>query len=41
MSYHFNDSPNNKYLIVVDEKNRKKVISFGLNMITGNIKDHD
>lgn len=27
--YHFNDSPNNKHLIVVDEKNQKKVLSFG------------
>ena len=36
----------NKSLILMkkadlSEKNWKKVLSFGLNMITGNIKDHD
>ena len=36
----------NKSLILMkkadlSEKNWKKVLSFGLNMITGNVKDHD
>ena len=34
-------NPNNKHLIVVDEKNQKKFLSFVLDMITGNIKNHD
>ena len=34
-------TPKNEDLIVLDEKNRKKVQYFMLDMITGNSNDHD